>query len=201
MIDDKDASDSTLRLIVWKALQRYSTAKLIALLSDHDPIVRTSSAKQLHLRGSKTVFRKAAELCEQERDDLREIGAFLLGQLGTPKRPFRKESIPIVSNLLMNDSSHQVRAAAAAAIGHLGATEASRELIDMAGDSSPEVRACIAFALGAMKPSQEIANVLRSLSHDQDNEVREWAELSSEILQEKSLRACRRRRSHHRLQD
>ncbi len=201
MIDDKDVSDSTLRLIVWKALQRYSTAKLIALLSDHDPIVRTSSAKQLHLRGSKTVFRKAAELCEQENDDLREIGVILLGQLGTPKRLFRKESIPIVRNLLMNDSSHQVRAAAAAALGHLGATETSHELMQMAGDSSPEARACIAFGLGAMKPSQEINNVLHSLSRDQDTEVREWAQLSLEILQEKSLHAYRRRRSHPNLQE
>lgn len=201
MIDDKDISDSTLRLIVWKALQRYSTAKLIALLSDHDPIVRTSSAKQLHLRGTKAVFRTAAELCEQESDDLREIGVFLLGQLGTPQRPFRRESIPIASNLLMNDSSHEVRAAAAAALGHLGATETSHELIQVAGDSSPEVRACIAFALGAMKPSQEIDNVLRSLFHDQDGEVREWAELSLEILQQKSLRKYRLRRSHHRIKE
>ena len=195
MIDDKDASDSTLRLILWEALQKYNTARLCALLFDNDPIVKTSAAKQLHLRGTKSVYKKAAELCEQERADLREIGAFLLGQLGTPKRPFRKQSIPVLVNLLVNDLSHEVRAAAAAALGHLEATEASSELIEMAGHSSPEVRACVAFALGALKRSRETKAALRNLSQDESSEVREWAELSLEILQNKSPHRHIRRRS------
>jgi HEAT repeat protein len=185
MIDDKDSSDSTLRLILWKALQKYSTARLCALLSDNDTIVRTAAAKQLHLRGNKVVYRKALELCANENGELREIGAFLLGQLGTPKRPFRKQSISILVNLLVNDPFHEVRAAAAGALGHLQATEASNELLCIAGDSSPEVRACVAFALGTLKHSREIETTLRNLSQDENNEVREWAELSLEILEDK----------------
>ena len=185
MIDDKDSSDSTLRLILWKALQKYSTARLCALLSDNDAIVRTSAAKQLHLRGNKAAYRKAVELCAHENGELREIGAFLLGQLGTPKRPFRKQSIPILVNLLVNDPFHEVRAAAAGALGHLQATEASNELLSIAGDSSSEVRACVAFTLGALNHSPEIEATLHTLSQDENSEVREWAELSLEILQDK----------------
>ncbi len=197
MIDDKDASDSTLRLILWKALQKYSTARLCTLLSDNDPIVRTSAAKQLHLRGTKAIYLKATELCEHEKTDSREIGAFLLGQLGAPKRPFRKQSIPILVNLLGNDPSMEVRAAAAAALGHLEAVEASGELIGRAIDPSPEVRVCVAFALGALKHSREIGTALRKLSRDENNEVREWADLSLEILQDKSTRKHVRRSSRH----
>lgn len=188
MIDDKDASESTLRLILWKALQKYSTARLCTLLSDSDPIVRTSAAKQLHLRGTRVVYQKASELCEHEEADSREIGAFLLGQLGIPKRPFRKHSIPILVNLLGNDPSMEVRAAAAAALGHLQAVEATAELVDRASDPSPDVRMCVAFALGALKHSRKIGTTLRKLSRDENNEVREWADLSLEILEDKSTR-------------
>ncbi|MDH5668541.1 MAG: hypothetical protein OEY86_11065, partial [Nitrospira sp.] len=77
MIDAKDITDSTLRLILWNALKKYSTKRLSELLYDTDHIVRTSAAKQLHLRGTRAVYKKAADLCRQELDYLREIGVFI----------------------------------------------------------------------------------------------------------------------------
>lgn len=79
MIDDKDISDSTLRFILWRALQSYSTQELLDLLLDVDPIVRTAAAKQLHLRSEPSIFNKVCELSSNERDEVREISAFVMG--------------------------------------------------------------------------------------------------------------------------
>lgn len=115
-----------------------------------------------------------------------------IGATGHSEAAVSQNSIPIAIYLLANDASHEVRAAAAAALGHLGASEASNELIKGAGDSSSEVRTCVAFALGAMTPSQEVKAALHKLTNDKDQEVRDWAKLSMEILHDKPTKKRRR---------
>ncbi len=189
MIDDKDLSDSTLRFILWKALERYSTRDLLNFLYDHDPIVRTSAAKQLQLRGTPEIFRKVKLLCHHKTDTVREIAAFVLGQLGTPQFPFKKQSVSVLIKLLKKDSSHEVRAAAAAALGHLGSNEAMESLLQSVHDKHDQVRTCVAFALGSMLPSTKVEDVLRKLSFDKKREVRSWARLSLDILKDRKVKA------------
>jgi HEAT repeat protein len=189
MIDDKDISDSTLRFILWRALQSYSTQELLDLLLDEDPIVRTAAAKQLHLRSEPSIFNKAYELSLHQRDEVREISAFVLGQLGTPNQPYKERSIPILIALLNNDSSHEVRAAAAAALGHLNANQATADLLKAARDPNDDVRTCVAFALGSLNPTKEIEEILNQLIADKNNDVKEWAELSLELIQDKQTLA------------
>jgi hypothetical protein len=181
MLDRKDASESTLRLILWKALESYPTNELCELLSDPDPIVRTSAAKQLHLRADPSILRYGMELCTREKAYLREIGAFVLGQLGTPKFPFRSEAIGVLARLLSRDRSAIVRSAAAAALGHLGADEAKQVLLKLTKDQSQSVRLSIAFALGRVSANDAVRNALRRLTRDRNQEVREWARLSQEL--------------------
>ena len=181
MIDNKDLSDSTLRMILWKALQGYDTDELCELLLDRDVVVRTAAAKQLHFRPEPSVFKIAIELCAANKAYLREIAAFLLGQLGTPKMPLRKESIPLLSSLAADDRAPSVRSAAAAALGHLSASEASEILLTAAGDANADVRLAAAFALGRITRRREVTTVLRKLTRDRDAKVREWAELSLKL--------------------
>lgn len=177
LLDNKDLSDSTLRLILWKALQEYSTDDLCELLLDSDVVVRTAAAKQLHFRPEPGVLQTAIKLCAAEKAYLREIGAFLLGQLGTPAMPFRTETIPLLSSLVSGDRAPSVRSAAAAVLGDLRASEASEVLLNAARDPSAAVRLSVAIAFGLMAQHSEVTAALRKLARDRDKNVREWAKL------------------------
>ena len=179
MIDDADIEKSTLRLLVFQALKLYSTPALVPMLLDKDLIVRSAVARELQIRGGDDVFIAAKKLGAAERHESREIAAFLLGQIGTPSFPYRDQSIPLLKAHL-SDPYHEVRSAAAAALGHLHADEALNELLLLATDSEPDVRECMAFALGLIKANEESIAVLRRLSEEQNKDVRECADFALE---------------------
>ena len=181
MISEFDASSSTLHLLVWQALRTYTIDALLALLEDKDHIVRTAVARELQTRGGVKVFEIALARCDDPGADAREIGAFILGQLGTPDFPFRSQSIPRLVDLAISDLSSEVRAAAVAALGHLRAVEAKDALFKAAHDISADVRAMAAVSIGGLGATTDVLQVLDELIHDEVNEVREWAELGLDI--------------------
>lgn len=181
MIDDKDGSSSVLRLLVWQALKIYPTPSLLTLLEDEDVIVRTAVARELQIRSEKESFSRIASLCDDPRDYMREIAAFVLGQFGTPDLPDRERSIEKLMRLLTEDEASDVRAAAASALGHLGAAQAADALLHAAEDSSSEVRASAAVALGSVGGIPKVLEALRRLLVDPDANVRECAEFGIEL--------------------
>lgn len=176
---DCEVSYSTVRHLVWKALEQYSTQILLPMLQDTDAIVRTAVARELQVRGGDDVFTVAIELTNALRFEGREIAAFLLGQLGTPDYPYRDKSIPYLRKLLLDDY-YEVRGVAASSLGWLHAHEATYDLIALACDSEAYVREGVAFALGRLNPTLEIHLTLKKLADDTNLGVREWAELSLE---------------------
>ena len=56
-------------------------------LSEQDAIVRTAAARELQMRGGRDIFEKVQHLSGNENPETREIAAFILGQIGTPKMP------------------------------------------------------------------------------------------------------------------
>ena len=176
---------NNLDCLVFQALQLYEEFALVQFLYDENPIVHSAAARELQIRGSKIAFDAAIELIEKPDVKLRDIGCFMLGQIGKD-RPFKTQSIPLLVKYLAADESTDVRAQCAAALGHVSADEAAPQLIAAALDESADVRASIAAAIGQLTPSAELRELLRVLLTDQDNEVREWAELSEEIYAEKT---------------
>lgn len=169
-----DRPGHSTRLLVQQALGLYKPEALIHFLSDRDAIVRTAAARELQQRGGELALDEAKRLSLSRRGVDREIAAFLLGQLGTPKRPFRRQSLPVLSSLLF-DKSAAVREAAAAALGHLRFRAAVSVLIDASADPIAGVRSAVAFALTQF-PGDELAQrCLLVLSKDRDKEVRLWA--------------------------
>ncbi len=171
--------------LVFQALQLYEDFALVQFLYDENPIVHSAAARELQIRGSKIAFDAAIELIEKPDAKLRDIGCFMLGQIGKD-RPFKAQSIPLLVKHLAADESADVRAQCAAALGHLKADEAAPQLIVAAREESTDVRASVAAAIGQLIPSVELRELLRVLLTDEDNEVREWAELSEEIYAEKT---------------
>jgi len=185
MIDNLDASGSSLRLLLGQLLKTLSTEVLLRYLVDEDYIVRTAVARELHMRTGEHIHRKVLELVDDENENAREIAAFVLGQFGTPTMPYKEESVPALFKLLKDDS-HEVRAAASAALGHLCydgmPTDVESALLEAAGDASADVRACVAYALGNSSGSERVQSVLDELLSDHDEEVREFAVLGKELL-------------------
>lgn len=135
---------------------------------------KRAASSQLTTRGGSIIFLKAVEFCISSNSSIRAEGAFILGQLGTPERPFREESTPLLIDLLEKDQDDSVRASAAAALGHLRDSLAIPHLIRSAGDRSAEVRFDTAFALGCFNSPDVIASLI-TLSIDPDDDVRNWA--------------------------
>jgi HEAT repeat protein len=192
MIDSSvDQKGHSLRHLVWKGLKTYPTPSLFQFLEDGDVIVRTAVARELQLRGGGAVFKRALLLLSNKKSVLREIGAFLLGQLGTPKRPYKKRSTGLLLKALEAEMSPSVRATIIASVGLLKATTAVKRCVKYAGDRSPLVRGSVAFAIGsayfgrrkAMSPA--LHRVLRRLHSDKSKYVREFAQLGIELLTDK----------------
>ncbi len=153
-----------------------SDEELYEVIVSGDSDEKHAAASELTFaRGGSANFRKAVEFCGSPDRSVREQGAFILGQLGTPERPYSEESAPILLSLLENDSDEDVRAAAAFALGHLGNPQAISHLIDHANDRSAEIKFGVAFALGCFFESPEVVAPLIGLSADADDDVRNWA--------------------------
>lgn len=190
MIDEIDLSESTLRVLLWEALRSYSTKDLLTLVRDSDYIVRTAAAKQLHFRPEIEVYDGVLKLCSSSIDFEREIGAFILGQLGISVFPFKEGSItPLIQ--LISDDSDDVCTAAIVALGHLGADgfidndEFILKLLQLANHQNADIRAACAYSLSSINPTSDVIDALNKLCSDSDEDVAEWAMTSLEIIQER----------------
>ncbi len=185
MIDDIDLSTSTLRLLASQALKSWDNQAVIKLLSDDDYIVRTLAARELQIRGDKDIYDYVVSLENSDDVYMREICAFVLGQLGTPQMPFKVSSIPILEKLI-TDSNPEVRAASAAAFGHICfdgmPSEVENALCNAASDNSSDVRCCVAASLGSASDKKKAQAILAKLLQDPNSQVREYAELGLDIL-------------------
>lgn len=131
--------------------------------------------------GGRAAFGRGVELTRDDRVYVRDNAAFLLGQLGyRDGKPFREETAPVLEALLNNDPANEVRASAAAALGHLGEASALNSLVRAAEHEDSDIRENVAFALVAFA-SPEAAPVIEKLRNDPDAEVADWAELAMEM--------------------
>jgi HEAT repeat protein len=187
-MEDIDVSKSTLHLLAFEAVKVWDVKRLVPLLSDSDSVVRTLAAQQLQLKGDDYVFDEVVRLVDSSTDYVRESAAFVLGQLGTPGRPYRDKSLPHLLNML-NDESDIVRSSVVAALGHLYVDEkmpdrVAKSIVNLATDPSCEVRSCVAFSLGHSVSNDLVLNALNELKIDSDEGVRSYAELGIELLED-----------------
>lgn len=189
MIDiSTDRDGHSLRLLVWLGLRRFPTLALFQFLSDPDVIVRSATARELQIRGGKRVFEKTKQLLVSDKKNLRELAAFILGQLGTPKRPFKAESTQLLLQLLRSETNATVRATAIDSLGWLHTTRAIKNIVSFAKDRSPAVRGSVGFAVGMIycEKHQSIPEsywrLLKKFRKDKSRAVREEAKLGIDLV-------------------
>jgi HEAT repeat protein len=176
-------------MLVAQALRQYRPAMLLQFLEDGDAIVRSAAARELQLRPSRGVFGRARRLLANDQSISREVGAFILGQLGTPSRPYLRASVPLLLKLIQSESDAQVRGVALSSLGHLKAKAAIGRLTALHTDPSPFVRANLAIAIGsayarsATKMPRQLLRALEALRSDRSRRVRDAVKLAFELLQ------------------
>ena len=141
-----------------------------------DDEARWDCITHLHGAPSREVWEGAVRLCGSRDPSDRRLGADVLGQLGTPRMPFRDESIAVLRPMLGDPDPAVVRCAAVA-LGHLSAREALDDLIALGAHRDPEVRHAVAFALMSHDEPRAVA-ALVALSRDPEPMVRDWATFS-----------------------
>lgn len=135
------------------------------------------------------IFRRIVPLTSNTNAYVREISAFVLGQLGTPVMPKRRQSYSYLIDLLADEDA-DVRAAAAAGIGHLSYKKmpviAEERLIALKDDESKNVRSSVAYALGNSSGKDKALKALKFLLKDFDSAP--YAKLGMDILSERTGR-------------
>jgi hypothetical protein len=118
-IDPKDLSASTSRLLIWQALRKYSLKALVPMLRDPEIEVRTTAARLLQVRGGSAIWGLARKLCAAKSVRERVMGLFILGQLGTPRLPYKLRTLDLIESLLSHRQPAVVVEQALYSIGHL----------------------------------------------------------------------------------
>ena len=127
---------------------------LIERLLDDDEHKRYDVAGDI-AKGGQAVIPRAIELAEDARPRMREMACYILGQVGYPDPDSRgflihyPEGVPALIRCLEDDPEPDVRAAAAAALGHQQVPATLPVLCRAASDPDSEVRFDVACALGS----------------------------------------------------
>ncbi|MBE9555965.1 MAG: HEAT repeat domain-containing protein [Proteobacteria bacterium] len=158
------------------------TPELLDLLCDEDEVNSHAAATALQRRGERVAFERGIELTRDDREYVRDNATFLLGQLGyNDSYPYRDETAPVLEAMLNNDPSDEVRAGAAAALGHLSAASTLDSLVRAVEDADEDVRYSAAFALVGMV-TPEILPVIEKIRKDPDGDFADWGEIAMEIF-------------------
>ncbi|VEP16033.1 conserved hypothetical protein [Hyella patelloides LEGE 07179] len=154
-------------------LEHISTKKLIELaLKQEEEEIKYLSA--LQFRGTKDVLNAAQELCKSINENEKELGIYILGQLGIPQRTFPNECLEILLNLLKRESNTNILGAIGIALGHLGDRRAIQPLVKFKNHPDADVR--YGVVSGLLCQEDELAiDTLIELSQDEDSDIRNWA--------------------------
>jgi methionyl-tRNA formyltransferase len=135
----------------------------------------------LAYRGDEEVLFRARALAENGDTLERGIGAFLLGQLGTPVRTFPAESAAALEAMAAREEDPGVLEAIAHGFGHLGDPYGMETLLRLATHDDSRVREAAAIALAGRAGPPAVDALIR-LSRDEHSDVRDWATFALGML-------------------
>jgi HEAT repeat protein len=148
-------------------------AAAAAIASDQDDRGLWDLIYALQERACRDVFEAAAAWCRSPSPPLRRLGVEVLGELGLDASfPFARESEPVLLPLLQ-DSETTVVAAAALALGTLGADDTAT-LCRVANHTAARVRAAVARSLCDLAGPGVIPTLI-ALTRDPEADVRQLA--------------------------
>jgi HEAT repeat protein len=104
----------------------------------------------------------------------RYISAWILGEVGYPKRQFVTERLGLLKEFARDGQPTRVRARSLLSLGNMDNGAAWRAILPHQRDPNRKIRLTVAQALSTCNFARGIAALYR-LSRDKDDHVREWA--------------------------
>lgn len=160
-------------------------AKALVEVEDDDRGLERAwpAIEELWRRGTREVFHRACALVESATPALRGLGCAVLARLGSPERPYREESVPVVLNLAQVETDPRVLVWAVYALDGLEDVRARQVLLHLRGHGDPKVRLGVALALpdcierndDGELDDREALSAMLELTRDADDDVRNWA--------------------------
>src|SRR5205807_6775221 len=135
-------------------------------LSEEDEEAAWQPVVVLHYRGTREIFEIARNLCESQIPKGRKLGVDILGQLGTPERPFKDESLPILFALIENEQDTEVLSSVGVSLGHINDARVIKPLIKLKNHPSADVRFGVVHGLLGQEDDLAIKTLIE-LSKDE----------------------------------
>lgn len=182
------SSESDLYILAWQRVKQLTNSELLCFVCSKDALVRDLVIQEFHVRPSREVFEIASALVHDKRARAREAGYLILGQLGSPDRPFRDESMPLIMQGLELERLVSAQCAIAFAIGHLVPPKALHgkiidDLLRYLDGNRKSLQVAVAFAVAGLSISDQLNRLLEKLLSDGNEDVKEWVEISLEAIQ------------------
>jgi hypothetical protein len=182
------SSKSDLYILAWQRVKQLTNNELLCFACSKNALVRDMVIREFHVRPSREVFEIAVTLVHAKPARAREVGFLILGQLGSPNRPFRNDSMPMIMQGLKSEKSVFVQCAIAYAIGHLvPPQELHGKIIDgllrYLDDNRESLQIAVAFAIAGLSNSDQLNRIVEKLLSYGNLDVREWVEISLEAIQ------------------
>jgi len=155
------------------AQQLSKTAEWLAQMSGVDDKEATKAMEQLSAHGSSRVYLQVVELAQNVDAHTRRRAAVVLGELGRP------QAAEVLMPML-DDPEPEVRAAAAEALGRIGAHGSSNKLAQVVANDTEElpVRVSAARALASLAEPAAVPQLTRALAYrpavGQDQQDSSW---------------------------
>lgn len=178
---------SDLYTLAWLQIDCLKEKQLFYFLGSKDSVIRSMAVQKIQLLPSHHTFKMTTQLLYNARAQLRESGYLILGQLGTPERPFKNESIPYILNGLANEKRTTVQCAIACAIGHLqppiwSHSEIIKGFYKYLDYDKESIREMIAFGISGLSDSKELNRLIKRLLNKAGRNTKEWLEVSLDII-------------------
>ena len=135
---------------------------------------------ELFKRPTEAVFQKCLQLTQS--DDIKEriIGVDVLSQLGSDKRPFQKETVVLLFEMLQKEDNPKILRTILSAIGHNSERLTSifiKQLEKYKENRNSDIRFGLVMALLHCK-HKNAEDILIFLSKDKHSDIRDWATFS-----------------------
>jgi HEAT repeat protein len=134
---------------------------------------------KLQAIASREVYARAVQWARNNKPAKRRRGIDVLAQLGKtedhPEVVFGDEIYAVVTAVLEDELDLEVIDSCLVALGHLGNRAAVPLILEHRGNTDPDVRFAVAFALSCFADEPAAIRVLIELMQDTDPDIRDWA--------------------------
>ncbi len=149
------------------------------LVGDYDDDAPWAAVHELRHIGTQEVFDKAVEWCRSADPIKRARAADVIAQLGKtagrPEQAFPDDSFIVIASLIKTETDPQPLSSEIQALGHIGNPRAVRILSPFQVHPDSNVRFALACALDNFANDPMAVDALIHLTHDEDEDVRDWA--------------------------